>query len=313
MKKAIVTGGAGFIGSHIVEKLLEKNTKVICIDNFVAGKKENVDAFTNNANFQLVDADVSDLKSIISYFEDVDVVYHQAASKCTVCTIDPHLDLRVNGQGTFNVLEASRLNNVRKVVHASTGSVNGEAQYLPQDEKHPLNPVSFYGVSKLAGEKYCNAFLNYYNMDVTVLRYYHVYGPRQDHSDLGGVIPIFIRKILNGESPTIFGDGSQLRSFTYVNDLVDANFLVASNNSSKGKVYNCASGIKVTIKELAEKLLKIMNREDLEILYEDWRPGDIKVFDINNSRIKNLGLQFRTTFDDGLEETIQWLASELNK
>jgi len=307
MIKALVTGGAGFIGSHIVEKLLKRDIKVICIDNFVAGKKENVEAFENNDNFELVDADVSDLGSIISYFEGVDVVYHQAASKCTVCTVDPHLDLRVNGQGTFNVLEASRLNNVRKVVHASTGSVNGEAQYLPQDEKHPLNPVSFYGVSKLAGEKYCNAFLNYYDMDITVLRYYHVYGPRQDFSDLGGVIPIFIRKILDNESPIIFGDGSQLRSFTYVNDLVGANFLVSSNKDSKGKVYNCASGIKVTIKELAEKLLEIMDRKDLDILYEDWRPGDIKIFDIDNTQIKNMGLQFETTFDEGLSKTINWL------
>jgi len=164
---ALVTGGAGFIGSHICEELLNQNIKVTCLDNFVAGKMENINEFMGNPNFKLVKADVADLDSIKDAFKDIEVVFHNAASKCTVCRVDPKLDLIVNAYGTFNVYEASRLSGVKKVVHASTGSVYGEALYFPQDEKHPYNPVSFYGVSKLCGERYSNAFRDYYECNTS--------------------------------------------------------------------------------------------------------------------------------------------------
>ncbi len=305
--KAIVTGGAGFVGSHIIKKLLAGGSKVVCIDNMVSGSMANVQDFMSNPNFKLVTSNITNYPSIEEEFNDTDVVFHQAASKATVCLRDPYTDLNSNAKGTYNVLEASRKHGVKKVLYSSTGSVYGEAQYYPQDEDHPLNPLSFYGVSKLAAEKYCNAFQNYYDMDITVLRYFHVFGPNQSYSNLGGVVSIFIRRILNGKPPIIYGTGEQTRSFTFVEDDVDANLFFCKKGFGKGEVYNCASGIKVTINELAHKLLKIMDREDLNPIYKDWRPGDIINFDVSNKKLIDLNFKFRTSFEDGLLKTIEWL------
>ena len=310
-KKALVTGGAGFIGSHIVEELLARGLEVISIDNYFAGKKENLAEFHSYDKFHEVKCDVTDYDNLKKYFDGVDIVFHEAASKKTVCLNDPRKDLLINGTGTFNILELSRDFKVKKVVHASTGSVYGETKIFPQDENHPLNPTSYYGVSKLAGERYARAFCDLYDLDCTILRYFHVYGPRQEYSDVGGVVPIFARRILNNEPPIIHGDGTQQRSFTYVKDLVAANILVAEKEGTKGEVYNCASGIKVTIGELAEKELKYFGRKDLNIIYDDWTVGDIKMFDVSNKKLKNLGYDFKWTFDDGLVETLRWMKTRL--
>ena len=232
--KALVTGGAGFIGSHICEKLVQIGVDVVSLDDFSAGKESNIDHLKKYKNFASVTCDITNKSQLKEHLQKVDIIFHNAASKKNICLKDPARDLEVNARGPLQLLELAKQNDVKKFVHASTGSVYGEGITFPQSEDHPLNPVSFYGVSKLAGEKYCNAFLNYYDMDITVLRYFHVYGTRQEYSDLGGVITIFIRRILNNESPIIFGDGKQLRSFTYVKDDVDANFHVALDKRSKG-------------------------------------------------------------------------------
>ncbi len=313
IKKAIVTGGAGFIGSHIVEELLKQGIQVISIDNFVAGKKENIETFLCDKNFKSVKCDVTDYDDLEQYFEGVDVVFHEAASKFTVCLEDPRKDLEVNAKGAFNVLEAARKHGVKKLVHASTGSVYGEPQYFPEDEKHPTHPSSFYGTSKLAGETYCRVFARLYNINFTVLRYFHVYGSRQESSDYGGVIPIFIRRVFNGQNPVIFGDGTQVRSFTYVKDVVKANFYAAVTDSMNRNFYNCASGIRVTIAELAQYILKHFDRQDLQPVYKDWRPGDIKEFIIDNSSLKSVAFEDFTHFDEGLKETVQWYRTYLSK
>ncbi len=309
--KAIVTGGAGFIGSHIVEELLKEGIEVVSIDNYFAGKKENLEAFHDYDKFSEVKCDVTDYDELKKHFEGVDIVFHEAASKKTICLRDPRKDLLINGTGTFNLLELARDFGVKKVVHASTGSVYGEAQYFPQDENHPLNPTSYYGVSKLAGEKYARAFCDLYDLDCTILRYFHVYGPRQEYSDVGGVVPIFGRRIVHGESPIIHGDGTQQRSFTYVKDLVAANLLVAMADGTKGEAYNCASGINVTVGELADKVKKYFGREDLPTIYDDWTIGDIKTFNVSNDKICKLGHKFKYSFDDGLYETLSWLENYL--
>lgn len=309
--KAIVTGGAGFIGSHIVEELLKEGVEVISIDNYFAGKKENLAAFHDYDKFHEVKCDVTDYDELKKYFDGVDIVFHEAASKKTICLRDPRKDLLINGTGTFNILELARDFKVKKVVHASTGSVYGEAKYFPQDENHPLNPTSYYGVSKLAGEKYARAFCDLYDLDCTILRYFHVYGPRQEYSDVGGVVPIFGRRIVHGEAPIIHGDGTQQRSFTYVKDLVAINLLVAMTEGTKGEAYNCASGINVTVGELADKVKKYFGREDLETIYDDWTVGDIKTFDVSNEKIRKLGHEFKWSFDDGLNETLKWLEGYL--
>ncbi len=305
-KKAIVTGGAGFIGSHLVESLVELGAETISIDNYFAGKHENLAHLKKYPNFREEKCDVLDYDKLDALFEGVEVVFHQAASKKTICLNNPRLDLDINAKGTFNLLELCLKHGVRKYVHASTGSVYGEAQYFPQDEKHPYLPTSYYGVSKLAGERYAKTFEHLYGLDATILRYFHVYGARQESSDVGGVVSIFIRKMLKGEPITIFGDGTQQRSFTYVKDVVKANLLAAVTEGTKGEVYNCASGIKVTVGELANAVAEILD-VPLNVNHEDWTPGDIKVFDIDNTKIREaLGIGFLTDFKGGLEKTVYW-------
>ena len=313
--RALVTGGAGFIGSHLVEELLAEGLEVVSIDNYFAGKKENLAPFHEmyGDRFTEVNCDVTDVENLRKYFDGVDLVFHEAASKKTICLRDPRRDMEINGIGTYNILELSRDFGVKKVVHASSGSVYGEARYFPQDEEHPVNPTSYYGVSKLAGEKYVRAFADLYDMDCTVLRYFHVYVPRQENSDVGGVVSIFGRRVLNGEPPIIHGDGTQQRSFTYVKDLVNINKLVAMTEGTKGEAYNCASGINVTVGELAEKVKAYFGRQDLQTIYDDWTVGDIKVFDVSNEKIKKLGHSFKWSFDDGLACTLDWLKDYLGK
>ena len=297
-QKALVTGGAGFIGSNLIEELLDTGIDVVSVDSFIAGKEVNIAPFLNRKNFKSVRCDVTDYEQLKTCFDGVDVVFHQAASKKNVCLEDPRKDLLVNGTGTFNILELSRTLGVKKVVHASTGSVYGEALVLPQTEQHPLSPVSYYGVSKLAGERYAKVFQHLYDMDTTILRYFHVYGPRQDWGPYGGVIPIFIYAILNGRHPTIFGDGTQERSFTYVKDIANINMFVAVTPETKGEAYNCASGINITLQSMCDQLLTLMDREDLKPEYDDWTIGDIKKFFISNEKLCSLGFEFGTNFEN---------------
>jgi len=309
-RRALVTGGAGFIGSHLVDELLDLGLEVISIDNFSAGKHENINHNLSNPRFTSVKVDTTDYEELRKYFNGVDIVFNQAASKKNICINNPRLDLQVNGLGTFNVLELSRDYGVKKVVHASTGSVYGEAQVLPQTEEHPIEPVSYYGVSKLAGERYAKVFERLYDLDTTILRYFHVYGPRQESGELGGVVAIFARNILKSERPTIFGDGTQQRSFTYVKDVVRANILVAASDKTKGEVFNCASGINVTINMLCDELLHLLGKEKiLTPLYKEWQIGDIKVFQISNRKLLDLGFAFETSFHDGLVETVNYFKS----
>ncbi|MCB0736890.1 MAG: NAD-dependent epimerase/dehydratase family protein [Bacteroidetes bacterium] len=306
-KKALVTGGAGFVGSHLVEELVKMGVYTISVDNYFAGKHENLEHLKDYDNFQEENCDILDYDRLDELYQGVEVVFHQAASKKTICMNNPRLDLDINAKGAFNLLELAMKHGVKKYVHASTGSVYGEAQYFPQDEKHPLVPTSYYGISKLAGEKYAKVFNHLYGLDTTVLRYFHVYGARQESSDVGGVVSIFTRNLFKKQPMTIHGDGTQQRSFTYVKDVVKANILSAMTPEATGEAFNCASGIKVTIQELAEKCAQAFGVEKPEILYDEWTPGDIKVFDIDNSKIKKiLGLDFLTDFDKGLKETIDW-------
>jgi len=305
-KKALVTGGAGFIGSHICEELVTRGFKVISIDDYSAGKKVNLKHLKKFKNFEEAKCDITDMKNLPRYFKGVDIVFHNAASKKNICLKDPRRDLAVNAGGAFNLAELACKNKVKKFIHASTGSVYGE-KITKQDENHPLNPVSYYGVSKLAGERYSQVFHKLYGLDTTILRYFHVYGPRQEFNEYGGVVAIFTRNLLNGERPTIFGDGKQERSFTYVKDVVKANLLVATKPEASGEVYNCASAISVTINQLCREVLKHFGKTDVKPIYEDWLVGDIKKFDIDNTKIKKLGMDFVTDFRVGLNETIEEL------
>jgi UDP-glucose 4-epimerase len=307
-KTAMVTGGGGFIGSHLVNALLKEGLSVISVDDYSSGKPYNLDNAKTlyPEKFHETICDVSSYEKLKEIFEtfDIDVVFHNAASKKNICLKDPKRDLEVNGAGAYNVLELSKVYGVKKVVHASTGSVYGEAQYFPQDESHPLVPASYYGVSKLAGEKYCKLYNDVFGLSTTVLRYFHVFGPNQEHDpDLGGVVAIFIDRAKQDLPLIIHGDGTQQRSFTHVSDIVGINLLVACSPESNGEAYNCASGVNVTIQELADLVKNDMNLEAGHI-YDEWLVGDIKVFNVDNSKIKNLGFKFQTSFEKGIGELL---------
>jgi UDP-glucose 4-epimerase len=290
MKTALVTGMAGFIGSHVGESLLNQGFRVVGIDNLKTGKMENLQPWFDSDRCELHNCDITNLNAIRQHFLGVDYVFHNAASKCTVCAEDPTRDMMVNGIGTLNVIIAAQEAGVRKIIHASTGSVNH------------IN--SFYGNSKCAGENYYPVFKKYHpGFNYTVLRYHHVYGPRQDDSDKGGVIPIFIRKIFNNEPVTIFGDGLQVRHFTHVLDIVRANLWAMENGD--GKAYNVLSDTKVTIRKLAHDLMSAMGRET-KVEYMDEKPGDIRAFTATNEEIKADGFTFQKSFNEGLMDTIQW-------
>jgi UDP-glucose 4-epimerase len=306
-KRILITGGAGFIGSHLCEELLKQKKYVVCMDNFANSGEENIKPFFDNPNFQFVKGDVCKILSdakLLKNFENIDIVFHQACSKCTVCLENPELDLSVNAWGTYCVLEASRRCHVKKIIHASTGSVYGEPEYFPEDEKHPFKPVSLYGVSKLAGERYYEVFRKMHGLDYVILRYFHVYGNRQKSDEYGGVIPIFIKCAYENKPLVIYGDGSQIRCFTFVEDVVKANIL-AANCGKTGEAYNCCSGIKVSIHDLAKMILKIMKKENLEIQFRKWRFGDIKYFDVCNRKIKEIGMEFDTDFENKMKQIIK--------
>jgi len=300
-RKALVTGGAGFIGSHICEKLVESGIQVLSIDDYSAGKKENHAHLDEANNFKAVKCDVTDQRDLPRYFDGIDIVFHNAAAKKNICLDDPRRDLEVNAGGAFNLLELSDIFGVKKFIQASTGSVYGDPKHGLLDEEDPLKPMSYYGTSKIAAENYVRLFNVHYGLNTTILRYFHVYGSRQESGKYGGVVAIFIRNMVNNEQPRIFGDGTQTRSFTHVKDIVAANLLVAVDERANGEAYNCASGISVTIQELCDKVIEYFGRSGTILpIYEDWVIGDVKVSDIENEKIKTLGLKFDTNFFDRL-------------
>lgn len=307
----MVTGGAGFIGSNLVAELLGQGIEVVSIDNYVSGSRDNLAEFKSGGLLREVDCDVTDYEDLGKYMDGVDIIFNNMASKKTICLKDPRRDLEINGAGTYNLLELARAVGVKKFVHASTGSVYGEAELFPQDERHPLNPTSYYGVSKLAGEKYVRVFNHLYSLDTTVLRYFHVYGPKQDFSERGGVVAIFADRILRGLPITVFGDGTQQRSFTYVRDVVRANMFAAEHTETRGEVYNCASGVNVTLNELIERMFRICGKS-VPVEYKEWSIGDIKIFEIDNRKIRSAGFEFETGIDEGLRRTVDWMRERMN-
>lgn len=298
-RKVIVTGGAGFIGSHLCEELVNIGAHVVCMDDLSAGKRGNVDLFTGRNNFTFAHKDICDADAEMkALFEGVDTVFHNAASKKNICLDKPERDLEVNAGGALNLLRHAMDAGVRKFVQASTGSVYGEPQIFPTTESHPFEPVSYYGVSKLAGERYVDVFHKLYGLDTTILRYFHVYGPRQESNEFGGVVSIFLRRITEGKNPVVFGHGEQVRSFTYVKDLVAANLAAATDPAATGQAYNAASGIRVTINELAKGMLEILDSEGkLSVEHGEPLIGDIMEFDVSNEKIRSeLGLSFEQDF-----------------
>lgn len=301
-KSVVVTGGAGFIGSNLVEELAKEH-QVKVIDNLSTGHIENLDQIRG---VEFVRGSITDLDLLKEVFSDVDYVYHQAALPSVPRSIeDPISSNRVNIDGTLNVLVAARDCGAKKVVYASSSSVYGDTPTLPKREDMTPNPKSPYAVTKLAGEYYCRIFSEIYGLKTASLRYFNVFGPRQDpKSQYAAVIPLFITRILNGKPPTIFGDGTQTRDFTFVKDVVQAN--IRTMESGAVGVFNVACGRQIVLNDLADEIMKITGIET-EKVYEPPRTGDIKdsLADISRAR-EMLGYEPRFDLDSGLVETIRW-------
>ncbi len=215
--RLLITGGAGFIGSHLCEKYTQEGHTVLCLDNFMSGNLMNVRHLLNYRNFKLIKGDIRDFELLEKVMRDVDTVFHLAAQiHVDRSYIEPRLTYEVNVLGTQNILEAARMNDVKRVIHASTSEVYGSAQQVPIDEQHPLNAPHPYGASKIAADRMCYAYIRTYGMNISILRLFNVFGPRQRDLGYGGVISIFTRRILNNVPPIIYGDGKQTRDYTYV-------------------------------------------------------------------------------------------------
>ena len=306
--KVVVTGGCGFIGSNIAEELIKKH-HVVVIDDLSTGRIENIQSLQDKENFEFVRGNITDLGLLKQIFEDVDCIFHQAAIPSVQRSVENPIDTNeANIKGTLNVLIAARDCGVKKVVYASSSSVYGDTPELPKKENMKPNPQSPYAVSKLTGEYYCKVFSDIYGIKTICLRYFNVYGPKQNPaSEYAAVIPRFINRVLNNQPPIIFGDGNQTRDFTFVKDIVKANILAMEKNVEG--VFNIAYGQQISINELANKIMEIVGVK-LNPVYDKPRPGDIRnsLADISLAKQK-LGYMPEYSLEKGLEVTIRWFST----
>ncbi|RMG68584.1 MAG: SDR family oxidoreductase [Calditrichaeota bacterium] len=309
----LVTGGAGFIGSNLVEALLARGHRVRVLDNFATGNRENVKPFLDRID--LIEGDLRSYHIVREAVAGMDFVLHQGALPSVPRSIqDPVTTNEVNVTGTLNLLHAALDAGVKRVVFASSSSIYGNSPVLPKREDMMPNPLSPYAVSKLAGEKYCQVFSRIYGLHTVCLRYFNVFGPRQNpDSQYSAVIPKFIKAILNDQQPTIYGDGEQSRDFTFVENVVAANILATEVDCPPGVVMNCAVHQRITLNELVAHINRILNKT-IQPLYTDPRPGDVKHSFADIALIKKtLGYQPAVYFEEGLRRTIEWFKNQYNQ
>lgn len=302
-KNVIVTGGMGFIGSHLTEKLLEDN-EVTVIDNGITGRMENIKHLLDHKNLTLIKGSIVDL-NMTEIFQGKDYVFHLAAIPSVPRSVkDPHSSNEANVTGTLNVLIAAKDAGIKKVIFSSSSSVYGDTPTLPKREDMPVNPQSPYAITKATGEMYCRVFEELYGLPTVCLRYFNVFGPRQDPtSQYSAVIPKFITAIANDKSPLIYGDGEQSRDFTFVKNVVDANIL--SCESNKTGIFNIACGRRITVNQLVDYINEILGKE-IKSVYADPRAGDIKHSLADISRADGFGYKPKSDFKEELSKTIIW-------
>ena len=302
----VVTGGGGFIGSHIVEELLHRAQAVKIIDNFSTGRHANIKAFERDV--EVIEADLAAAPDLVRHLRGADYVIHQAAiPSVPKSVLDPIPSHHANVNGTFKLLLACREAGVRRVVYASSSSLYGDSPTLPKHEEMLPNPLSPYGAQKLFGEVYCQVFTRAYGLETVSLRYFNVFGPRQDpSSQYSGVLSLFITAVLQGRQPTIYGDGLQSRDFTYVQNVVDGNLLACTAPGVAGETFNVACGDRITVNSTLQLINKITGK-DIRPILTDPRAGDIKhsQADIRKAETK-LGYKPKISFEEGLRRTIDW-------
>lgn len=306
MSKFLVTGGAGFIGSHIVEALVKKGNFVRVLDNFSSGKPENLKAVLDKID--LIKGDIRNKDTCLKATKAIDFVMHQAALRSVPKSLDNPSEYNdVNVQGVLNMLEASLRNKVKCFVFASSSSIYGEAVRFPEKEDDTPRLISPYALTKLAGEYYCKVFSKNYNLNTVCLRYFNIFGPRQALDDeYAVVIPKFITCILNSQPPPIYGTGRQSRDFTYIDNVVEANILATKNKNFKGDVFNIAAGIDYTILDLVKILNRILNK-NIKPQFLPKRHGDVFKTQADLSRSNRLlGFKPKINFIQGLELTVEY-------
>jgi nucleoside-diphosphate-sugar epimerase len=309
--KFLVTGGAGFIGSHIVERLLKDGHFVRVLDNFSSGKRENL-SFTKGAEFELIEGDTRDSKACERSCQGIDYVLHQAALRSVPKSMkEPESYNEVNINGTLCLLKAASQAKVKRLVFASSSSIYGDIDKFPEREYFLPQPISPYALSKLAGEHYCRIFAEHFDLSAVCLRYFNVFGPRQALDDeYAVVIPKFIHCLLQDKQPPIFGTGKQSRDFTYIDNVVEANILAATTPALKFEVFNVAGGKDHTVLQLVEALNKIIGR-NIKPEFLAKRPGDVFRTLADISRIKKiLKFQPKVDFEEGLKRAVAWFKSK---
>jgi len=308
----LITGGAGFIGSNLVEELLKRGHDVAVFDNFSTGRRVNLQTFLKD--IELIEADLRDAEAVKAAVRGRTFVLHQGALPSVVRSVqDPVASNDVNVCGTLNVLVAARDAGVKRVVAASSSSVYGDTPTLPKIESMAVMPMSPYAVSKLATEKYCAAFYKVYGFEAVALRYFNVFGPRQDPtSQYSAVIPLFITAVLSGRKPKIYGDGLQSRDFTFVANVVDANIRACYSDGVAGDFFNVACGERFTLLDLLHMVGEITGMP-AEAVHEPGRAGDVRHSLADISKIKQaMAFEPRVKFREGLEATVAFLSQELS-
>lgn len=309
----LVTGGAGFIGSHIAERLVNDGHSVRVLDNLYAGREANLEPFRSGVEF--IKGDIRDAQVVNEVTRDVDVVFHEAALGSVPRSVDdPITTHEVNITGTLNVFLAAREAGVKRVVYASSSSVYGETPVLPKREDMSPQPLSPYALSKLAGEHYASVFKHVYELEIVSLRYFNIFGPRQDpESQYAAVIPRFLTALLEGKQPVVYGDGNQSRDFTYVENVVNANLLAAEAEGLAGKAFNVACGGRYSLLELLAKLKKILG-SDIKAIHEPARAGDVRDSQASvEAAERELGYKVSVEFDEGLRRTVEWYREALSQ
>lgn len=310
--KYAITGGAGFIGSHLVKELVNRGEEVIVIDDFSTGKKDCLQEVLDK--IKLVKGDIRDFELLKKSLKEVDFVLHHAALISVTESVEkPELYREVIFEGTRNVLEASRINKVKKVVFASSCAVYGNIDHLPHKEYMKPKPSSPYALFKLEGEKLCEKYYNKYGLKTYILRYFNVFGPGQHpDSSYAGVIPLFIKKVLNNQKPLIYGDGNQTRDFIFVKDVVNANLLACNQEkeSGFGEPINLGSGKETGVNQILELINKNL-RKEIKPEFAPERKGELRRSCSDNSKAKKmLGFKNKYSFEQGLKNTIEWVKLE---
>ena len=306
-KRIGITGAAGFIGSNLADKLLELGAEVIGIDNLFNGRLENLRDALKKKNFKFFKGDIRDLNFLLDIFKDIDIIFHEAAFISVPQSVEMPVSCNdVNVNGFLNILNTTRKNDIEKIVFASSSSVYGDSPTLPKTENMRRLPISPYGASKLACEAYIQAYHHIYGLNASSLRYFNVYGPRQKDSPYSGVIAIWLGRIIRNEDLIIFGDGENLRDFTYVKDVVQANLLAAEHDIA-GEILNIGCGSPISLTNLAKLMLKLTGKENLNIKYTDPRLGDIKhsYGDISKAR-RLMRFESKYSQEEGLRDYFSW-------